>query len=69
MLDDQGAADSRGVRWRLMRRQVADAPNPGVGPVAGLVGSAVAMEAIRHITKFTEPTAAGVLHTFHLIDG
>lgn len=69
MLDDQGAADSRGVRWRLMRRQVADAPNPGVGPVAGLVGSAVAMEAIRYITRFTEPTAAGVLHTFDLING
>jgi molybdopterin/thiamine biosynthesis adenylyltransferase len=69
MLDEQAGPTSSGVRWRLMQRQVDNAPNPGVGPVAGLIGSAIAMEAIRYITGFTEPVAAGALHTFDLING
>jgi hypothetical protein len=69
MLDELTGPGPGGARWRLMRQRVAAAPNPGVGPVAGLIGSAVALEAIRYITRFTEPVAAGVLHSFDLASG
>lgn len=69
MLDELTEPGSKGVRWRLMRQRVVAVPNPGVGPIAGLIGSAVALEAIRYITRFTEPVAAGVLHTFDLASG
>jgi molybdopterin/thiamine biosynthesis adenylyltransferase len=36
-----------------------DRVNRGIGPVASMVGAAVAMEAVRYLTGFAEPIAAG----------
>ena len=58
---------SVGARWRLMHR--LDTINRGVGPIAGHIGALMAMEALRYLTRFTDPVSAGVLHTFDLTAG
>jgi len=67
MLAELDQPTKAGARWRLIMRlrQV----NPGIGPVAGAIGAAMAMETIRYLTGFAEPVAAGVLHSFDLGDG
>jgi molybdopterin-synthase adenylyltransferase len=51
------------VTWeRVMRTQRV---NRGIGPVAQLLGSVVAMEALRYLTGITAPVAAGA---YQLID-
>jgi molybdopterin/thiamine biosynthesis adenylyltransferase len=62
--DEPGAA---GAKWRLIER--LSLVNRGVGPVAGQIGALVAMEALRYLTGFAEPVAAGVLHSFDLSEG
>jgi molybdopterin/thiamine biosynthesis adenylyltransferase len=63
-LDEPGEV---GAKWRLFLRP--DLVNRGVGPIAGQIGSLIAMEAIRYLTRFTEPVAAGVCHVFDLSEG
>jgi molybdopterin-synthase adenylyltransferase len=43
--------------------------NHGIAPFASMVGSHVAMEALRYLTRFTEPVSAGVLHVLDMLDG
>lgn len=62
--DDPGVV---GAKWRLIQR--LSLVNRGVGPVAGQIGALVAMEALRYLTGFAEPVAAGVLHSFDLSEG
>ncbi len=51
------AGDDAGRIYRM--RRGLDQVNRGIGPVASMVGAAVAMEALRYLTKFAEPIAAG----------
>src|SRR5579875_3503863 len=47
------------VADRIYRmRRALDPVNRGIGPVASTVGAAVAMEAVRYLTRFAEPIAA-----------
>ena len=55
---------SVGAKWRLFER--LELVNRGVGPVAGQIGAVIAMEALRYLTGFAAPVAAGVVHTFDL---
>jgi molybdopterin/thiamine biosynthesis adenylyltransferase len=64
MLDEQDEPGAVGAKWRLIQR--LRLVNRGVGPVAGQIGALVAMEALRYLTGFAEPVAAGVLHSFDL---
>jgi molybdopterin-synthase adenylyltransferase len=62
------AAESAGSGTaRVARRLVPTVPavNRGIGPVASLIGSLVAMEALRYLTGFTPPVAAG---RFRVVD-
>jgi molybdopterin/thiamine biosynthesis adenylyltransferase len=52
----------RGYSPSRMRQQLA-IRNPGIGPFASLLGSLVAMEALRYLSRFAKPIAAGALHT------
>lgn len=63
--DAAGSAGSGTAR--VARRLVPEMPavNRGIGPVASLVGSLVAMEALRYLTGFAAPVAAG---RFRLVD-
>ncbi|HEV2782176.1 MAG TPA: ThiF family adenylyltransferase [Actinophytocola sp.] len=57
-----------GVRTASVARRLAPqlpAVNRGIGPVASLVGSLVAMEALRYLTGFAAPAAAG---RFRVVD-
>lgn len=56
-----------GAKWRLIER--LDMVNGGVGPIAGQIGALIGMEALRYLTGFSEPVAAGVLHSFDLSEG
>jgi molybdopterin-synthase adenylyltransferase len=67
MLDEQDQPGAVGARWRLLRR--ATLVNRGVGPIAGQISALVAMEALRYLTRFTEPVAAGVDHSYDLSEG
>ena len=51
----------------VARRLAPELPtiNRGIGPVAGLIGSLVAMEALRYLTGLAAPVAAG---RFRLVD-
>jgi molybdopterin-synthase adenylyltransferase len=51
------AGDDAGRIYRM--RRGLDPVNRGIGPVASMVGAAVAMEAVRYLTRFAEPIAAG----------
>lgn len=51
------AGDDSSRIYRMRRR--LDPVNRGIGPVASMVGAAVAMEAVRYLTRFAEPIAAG----------
>jgi molybdopterin-synthase adenylyltransferase len=67
MLEEQGEPGAAGAKWRLAQRLTL--VNRGVGPVVGQIGALVAMEALRYLTGFTEPVAAGVFHSFDLPEG
>jgi molybdopterin-synthase adenylyltransferase len=54
----QHTAGADSGRIYRMRRGL-DPVNRGIGPVASMVGAAVAMEAVRYLTRFAEPIAAG----------
>jgi molybdopterin-synthase adenylyltransferase len=54
----QHTAGEDASRIYRMRRGL-DSVNRGIGPVASTVGAAVAMEAVRYLTRFAEPIAAG----------
>jgi hypothetical protein len=49
--------------WPRVLRQ--ERVNRAIGPVAGMLGALVAMEALRYLTDLVPPVAAG---TYHLID-
>jgi molybdopterin/thiamine biosynthesis adenylyltransferase len=51
------AGEDAGRVYRM--RRGLDPVNRGIGPVASMVGAAVAMEAVRYLTRFAEPIAAG----------
>jgi molybdopterin-synthase adenylyltransferase len=51
------AGDDAGRIYQM--RRGLDPVNRGIGPAASMVGAAVAMEAVRYLTKFAEPIAAG----------
>jgi len=61
--DAESASGTAGVARRL----APELPtiNRGIGPVASLIGSLVAMEALRYLTGFASPVAAG---RFRLVD-
>jgi molybdopterin-synthase adenylyltransferase len=67
MLGEQDEPGAVGAKWRLIQR--LSLVNRGVGPIAGQIGALVAIEALRFLTGFAEPVAAGVLHTFDLSEG
>jgi molybdopterin-synthase adenylyltransferase len=52
---------------RLMGGQIP--ANVGTGPVITLVGGLMAVEAMRHLTGFTPPIAAGRLRVMDLVSG
>lgn len=56
-------ADRRVVTWE--RVLSTERVNRGIGPVAQLMGSLVAMEALRYLTAIAEPVSAG---TYQLVD-
>lgn len=64
MFDEQDAGGEASVKWRLFDR--LDEVNRGIGPVAGQIGALMAMEALRYLSGFAEPVAAGIMHTFDL---
>lgn len=51
------ASGDAGRIYRM--RRALDPVNRGIGPAASTVGAAVAMEAVRYLTRFAEPIAAG----------
>jgi len=67
MLGEQGEPGAAGAKWRLFQR--LSLVNRGVGPIAGQIGALIAMEALRYLTEFAEPVAAGVIHSFDLSEG
>lgn len=67
ILEEQEEPDAAGAKWRLFHR--LDLVNRGVGPIAGQISALVAMEALRYLTRFAEPVAAGVIHNFDLSEG
>ena len=56
-------ADSRVVEWERVLE--SERVNRGIGPVAQLLGSLVAMEALRYLTQIAEPVSAG---SYRLVD-
>ena len=62
---DPGASGCQRCRQLFAERSGARAPerpervNRGIGPVASLIGSLIALEALRYLTRFAEPVAAG----------
>jgi molybdopterin/thiamine biosynthesis adenylyltransferase len=67
MLGERGEPGEIGAKWRLFHR--LSLGNRGVGPIAGQIGALMAMEALRYLTGFSEPVAAGLFHTFDLSQG
>jgi molybdopterin/thiamine biosynthesis adenylyltransferase len=67
MFEEQADGGTASVKWRLFER--FDQQNRGVGPIAGHIGSLMAMEGLRYLTGFAPPAAAGAMHTFDLSDG
>jgi molybdopterin/thiamine biosynthesis adenylyltransferase len=59
---EQGV-DKALVTWERVLQN--ERVNRGIGPVAQLVGSLVAMEALRYLTRIVEPVSAG---TYRLVD-
>ena len=51
------------ITWERVLR--SERVNRGIGPVAQLLGSLVAMEALRYLTRIVEPVSAG---TYQLVD-
>jgi molybdopterin/thiamine biosynthesis adenylyltransferase len=54
---------ARVASWPLLLRQ--EQTNRATGPVAGILAGLVSMEALRYLTGFVPPVAAG---TYHLVD-
>ena len=67
MLEEEDEPGAVGAKWRLFQR--LDLVNRGVGPIAGQIGALMAMEALRYLSGFAEPVAAGVFHAFDLSEG
>jgi molybdopterin-synthase adenylyltransferase len=67
MQEEQDDPGEVGAKWRLFQR--LSLVNRGVGPIAGQIGALMAMEALRYLTGFAEPVAAGVIHSFDLSEG
>lgn len=59
----EAAGGEHVVTWPSLLR--AERVNRAIGPVAGLLGGLVGMEALRYLTRFTEPVSGG---TYHLVD-
>jgi len=57
----ESAADR--LAWQLPSR------NRAIGPIASILGALVAMEALRYLTRFEEPVAAGVNHVIDFAGG
>jgi len=68
MIETAGAADDLDGE---LRKLLTERPrvNQGIGPAAALVGSLVAFEALRYLTRFTEPVAAGRMAVVDLRNG
>ena len=62
-----GGTGSRGAAARLVARFVL--ANHGIGPAYGLAGALVAFEALRYLTGFQPPRAAGATVLVDLRDG
>lgn len=65
--ESEGQADC-GYSPTRMRELLALA-NPGIGPFASLLGSLVAVEALRYLTRFAPPITAGAPHMIDIADG
>ncbi|MDG4785979.1 ThiF family adenylyltransferase [Micromonospora sp. WMMD1102] len=50
-------------------RQRLAPPNNGIGPFASLLGSLVAMEALRYLTRFAPPVTAGAVYELDVTGG
>lgn len=50
-------------------RQRLAPPNNGIGPFASLLGSLVAMEALRYLTRFAPPVTAGAVYELDVAGG
>jgi molybdopterin-synthase adenylyltransferase len=63
----QAARSERGPLDELLSRR--ERVNRGIGPVASMVGALVAMEALRYLTGFAPPIAAGCVRCLDLATG